>query len=269
MLAALVVGCGSDGGAGSSPLTSERAVHGLDARARLTAGGSITLMLGNPLSTSGELTSHTSVAFWDPDASAGTCSDQRAAGCIVSRCTGLDPGTPAAMLSAGAVTLNDGTEELVLLPAPDHRYPSTGAWESGESVAVSVEGAAVPGFESQTVIPERLRVLKPAFEQSFDFTVDRARPLDVSWTGGGDATVEVVILQAAVTGISETVNVVCAFPAADAQGSVAPAVLAELTDLATAQVTIAAVNGRVEQAGAFPVSVEAASYPFFGRATFR
>src|SRR5690606_4233116 len=150
-----------------------------------------------------------------------------------------------------------------------NRYPSGGDWQSGDVVSVRVAGDTVPAFESEAQIPEELVVHTPEFEQSFDFNVDRSIPLEVTWTGGGAATVEVVILQATGTELSEATNVVCDFPAASGAGVISPSVLSHLGTLATAQVTIAAIHRRSELVGGFSVEVDGASYPFFGRAWFR
>src|SRR5690606_5774498 len=172
-LALAMVGCGegSDGsaeGMGSTP----RAVQGLNAQSKWIAGGSIALLLGNPLSATGTEASLVSVVFFDPEATGGTCADRVVDGCTVSACTGLDVATP--WVSAGAITLDDGTAPLVLEPTAENRYPSGGDWQSGDVVSVRVAGDTVPAFESEAQIPEELVVHTPEFEQSFDFNVDRS-----------------------------------------------------------------------------------------------
>lgn len=78
-----------------------------------------------------------------------------------------------------------------------------------------------------------------------------------------------VILQPALVEGSGTLNVVCRFPAADGSGTISPAVLGDLSAFSTAQFTIAAVDAHVVRAGDFEVHLEGASFPFFGRASFR
>lgn len=266
----LALACGGSGDDADGTLTgTSRAVQGVNARAKLIGGGSIALLLGNPLDPAAYDKAMVSAQFFDPASNDGRCRDRSLDGCTVSTCTGIDFMTPLAWSSAGSITLDNGPEPVVLVPDEENRYPSIGEWQSGDVVAISVEGDVVPGFTSQAEIPERLVVSKPAFETSFDFGVDRGAGLELAWSGGGSASVEVVIMQGAVTGLVEATNVVCRFPAAQGGGRITPAVLGNLSDLATAQVTIAAVHGRVERAGALAVEVEGASYPFFGRATFR
>jgi hypothetical protein len=256
-------GCGSDGSTGGTP----RAVHGMNARATLISGGSVMLLLGNPLSASGQDSSAASVLFYDPTARSGTCRDRPLDGCVVSACEGVDFTLPGTLLSAGEITLAGDTGRVTLTRSSENRYSSGGDWSSGERVLISAEGADVPAFDGEIEIPEPLVVITPAFDQDFDFGADLGAPLELSWTGGGGSTVELVIMQTGF--LSNPLNIVCQFPASEAGGTVSPRVLSNLSRDSTAQVTIAAVHGQNAQAGPIDVRIEGVSYPFFGRATFR
>jgi hypothetical protein len=262
-LAAFSAGCGSSDGAGGTP----RAVHGINARSELISGGSVMLLLGNPLSSSGQDDSMTSLLFYDPEAPPGECRDQLLDGCRVSVCDGVDMNLSGKLLSAGSVTLSTATGNVTLTRTSENRYSSAGEWQSGDRVGISATGADVPSFESEIQIPERLVVLAPVFLQNNDFDLNPGAPLELSWAGAGSASVKVVLMQAGLT--ANPVNIVCEFPAADARATVSPRVLARLSRNATVQVTISAAHSRSEQAGELPVQVEGVSFPFFGRATLR
>src|SRR5690606_35944339 len=114
-----------------------RTVQGSNARAKLIGGGSVALLLGNPLSSSGQDASSVSAGFFDPTLVDASCQDRRMDDCVVSVCSRLDLAMVPGMLSAGAITLDDGTGPIVLEPTNENRYPSGGQWQSGEKVAVS------------------------------------------------------------------------------------------------------------------------------------
>lgn len=254
-------------GAGDEPRGAPRAVHGVNARATLISGGTVMLLLGNPLSAAERDASFASVLFYDPTVTGGTCHDRWLDGCRISACHGVDLTLPGTLLSAGDITLTNDAEQVVLTRTSENRYSSGGDFRGGERVRISATGGDLLAFDVEVQIPEPLRVATPAFDQNFDFDVDLRVPLELGWTGGGTSTVELVIMQPGFSG--NPLNVVCAFPASQARGTVSPRVLSNLSRDSTAQVTIAAVDGHDVQAGAVDVRIEGVSYPFFGRATFR
>lgn len=263
-----------DGGDPTPPMEEgRRAVQGLNARYAVIGGGVIALTRGQPLAgDSGAAQSTTAAFFYDPALTKAFCTDRVLDGCRVSHCEGLTlTREPGPGLSAGPITLSGGGDGgvVTLSPGDRGRYTGGGTWAVGDRVAIAAEGDAVAAFSGAVELPESLVVEAPVFEGGSGFTVDRAVPLAVRWSGGGQAQVEVVFLQPSLTPGTDTINVVCRFPATERSGTISPAVLGELSAFSTAQFTIAAVDAHVVRAGDFEVHLEGASFPFFERASFR
>jgi hypothetical protein len=148
--------------------------------------------------------------------------------------------------SAGPVTITGTTPSITLQPGTDGGayvgQTFLGAlWSGGETLSVSAAGAEVPAFFGQSVqAPSTITLTAPVCSlASCSQPIDRAAPLQVTWTGGVYGTVYVTVSSAPLGPVAV---VQCSFPAGAGSGSIAPAMLANLPAALDGGATFSIVN---------------------------
>jgi hypothetical protein len=140
-----------------------------------------------------------------------TCSSGTMVGecCYLSAAAALDAGAgiPPDDISAGVVTLQDGTTTLAVLPfdagvgytSASSVLDSSFTWAAGDTLGVTASGdsSGVTGFTGTVVAPARLGNVNPAISSLS--TIMRASDFVLTWTATGTSTVVFNILAANTT----------------------------------------------------------------------
>ncbi|MBK8995289.1 MAG: hypothetical protein IPM35_05960 [Myxococcales bacterium] len=247
MCAAYLCACGSDdegGGTGGTAGTSSGGSAGSSSGgsggsatgggAGVDAGGtggsspkigSVTLRQ----SVSGSTVSYQADAIF-PD-SAGdvllTCTKQVEGSCTYQECTYTpQDGGAAVFASAGTITITGGAETVTLTPESAGTYPAVSGqqllWSDGASLTFKASGDTVPAFEGTVVGAGAVSLTAPTLVSGTPLAVDRAKALDVQWTGGGSGSVWVLVA-------AGSRQVVCTFAAAAGMGKVPTTLLQKLS----------------------------------------
>lgn len=225
-------GTSSGGSAGSSSGGSGGSTTGGGAGVDAGGTGGSTAKIGSVnlrQSVSGSTVSYQADAIF-PDSPGDvllTCTEQVEGSCTYQACTYTpQDGGAAVFASAGTITITGGSETVTLTPESAGTYPAVSGqqllWSDGASLAFKAAGDAVPAFEGTVVGAGAVSLTAPALVSGTPLAVDRAKALDVEWTGGGSGSVWVVVA-------AGTQRISCTFTAAAGQGTVPTTLLQKLS----------------------------------------
>jgi hypothetical protein len=158
-----------------------------------------------------------------PDGGSPQCT-----GMTMGNCCYSTPPAATAMVSAGTVTVDDGTTTIATLMSPDYVASSsetaTFTWAPGDTLKVSATGAAFDAFSVKVKAPALLVVTQPAFTGAL------AVPLNadyvVTWTPSAETCSQVEFGLSQGTGMP---SISCVADDSDGKITVPKAFLAKLT----------------------------------------
>ena len=158
-----------------------------------------------------------------PDGGSPQCTGTMMGSCCYST---SPPAT--AMVSAGTVTVDDGTTTIATLTSPDYLASSsetaTFTWAPGDTLKVSATGAAFDAFSVKVKAPALLVVTQPSF------TGPLAVPLNadyvVTWTPSAETCSQVELGLSQGTGMP---SISCVADDSDGKITVPKALLGKLT----------------------------------------
>jgi hypothetical protein len=194
-----------------------------------------------------------------------SCITLPAGHCQIVTCT-PPPAEPGLLWrSAGTITVSGGVQPVVLMPGSDGVYAGTQAdrplWPGGALLTVTAAGAEVPPFSASVVTPAPLSVTAPPFGANAPLPVDRAHDFELAWSGGGQSTLEIRIVDAA------KLSLVCEFPADDGRGVVPQSLLGRLA-VGTATLVPAQTAAATARVTDWSVDISARGTPLRGGAPF-
>ncbi len=117
-------------------------------------------------------------------------------------------------------------QELAVLKSPDYKAASDAAWQAGDALQVSAQGADVEAFTGTLLAPQELTGLGPPLQQT-PVVIAHDAPLLLSWQPEGKPGEEMyVAIDVLLNGGSRSVQ--CRVPDADGSVTVDPSLLAPL-----------------------------------------
>ncbi|WP_394839743.1 hypothetical protein LVJ94_22910 [Pendulispora rubella] len=161
----------------------------------------------------------------------GKCETSTEGACTVIKCPTpvvSDAGTPK-QVSAGTIEISgaDISPAFKLEADSDNKYEgengSKSLWKGGEDITIKASGDAsgVGSFE------KTLKAAPPITVSGASQTIDRTKPLELTWTFAGSAAGDIAVALT-TTGNAGSVSVSCAAPIADKKITVPAAALGQL-----------------------------------------
>jgi hypothetical protein len=185
--------------------------------------------------------------------------------CIVYDCLSSEwTGAAAAIkgTSAGEVTIGNGSGQEVLIPDADGVYPikylSAPAWNAGDTITFTAEGATVPAFTLTIGVPTPVVATDPlAPDAGAKPAVDRSTPMTFSWTPTDEKVLVAFVQQPlAISPVWDRRELWCTFDGAAGTGTVPAAVLQHLKlGMGSTGYGIGHYNRRCYSIGGFHVQV--------------
>ena len=167
-------------------------------------------------------------AIWlDNDLYSSSCHLETLGACLRVACAATET---AVEVNAGQITLQGGTAPITLSPL-GMGYGFGGDAGSpflftGTSFQATASGAEFPAFEAPPVtMPADIHVTSPVVSPDTTPGISISKSgLPLTWTGGGDGSVEVELSEFGTPGVAGT-SVRCTFPADAGSATISPAVL--------------------------------------------
>jgi len=136
-----------------------------------------------------------------PDGGSPACNGTTVGAC----CYQTPSSTVPVAVSAGTITITDGTKTLATLPGPAYAVnsvmESTLTWAPGDTLKVVSTGGTFDAFTLKATAPANLAGVTPSFSASLTVPLDA--DYVVSWTPGGQSCSHVLVGLAQAAGLGE------------------------------------------------------------------
>lgn len=231
--------------------------------------------------TDGGVELHGGGELFDTTGSGATCTETARGVCHVLQCNGLLPRSVGPMVSAGSplragtanLTSPSGAARSFELDEQNGFYAPTGTSTKGSAATGSGDlvttGDVMPAFTAKVTMPARIDVSAPAITAgAADFVLRYGAELPVAFSGAGNTDVEILVGQAATTGVSH-VRIRCVVPGASGGMTISSELMTMLERLSTFQLAVSPiVDQEIAPAAGYRVLVRGTAAGAFLRGTF-